>query len=116
MKLEERVARQAERRGDDTITLTAALKWARLMELRGIRSAEWEKEQQGIVSSVAPSLEYLHRLLMRRAQVYIAGWLGWLCDLDHPLLSEPVRRSLLLAWLPWAGRAPPVEPEVTPRQ
>jgi hypothetical protein len=87
-----------------------------MMRLRGILHEQWQKEQKGIVSALAPSLEYLHRLLMRRAQIYIAGWLGWLCDLDHPLLGEVSERSLLPAWSPWAGRAPPVEPEITERK
>jgi hypothetical protein len=99
-----------------SIPMVAALAWARIMALRAIRYQQWKKKQLGIVSSLAPSLEYLHRLLMQQARVYIAGWLVWLCELEHVLQGEVGGRSLLLAWSPWAGRAPPVVPEVTQRQ
>ena len=120
MKLEQRVARFAGRRGENNITLIALLNWASgkglkditiwltsekaLMDLCGIRHEHWENEQMGIMGALAPSLEYLHRLLMHWAPVYIAGRLGWFCELEHPLLSEPALRNLLPAWAPWVDK------------
>jgi hypothetical protein len=76
-----------------------------------------DKERAGISSPLEPGLMYLLRLVMRRyAQQYETGWREWLRELGHVLLSEVDGRSLLLAWLPWDGRAPPVVPALVQRQ
>jgi hypothetical protein len=78
--------------------------------------SEEEKRYIAFLAPLEPGLKFLLCLLTYRCSLYVTGWREWLRELGHPLLSEPVLRSLLLAWLPWAGRAPPVVPEITPRQ
>jgi hypothetical protein len=90
--------------------------WRRILALQGVRSEELDKKRPGVISALGPGLTYLLHLLMRRYRQYITGWREWLRELVHALLSEVDGRSLLLAWSPWAGRAPPVVPEVTQRQ
>jgi hypothetical protein len=57
--------------------------------------------------------------LLRRHEAHtvaVAGWHAWLAMLGEGLLRAVDGRSLLLAWAPASGRAPPAGPQLVQRQ
>jgi hypothetical protein len=97
-----------------------AMRFGRLhIELDGTCPPSLSPEEERYMPFLAPlqrGLAYLLRLLMYRFSRSATGWREWLRKLGHALLSEVGWSSLLPAWSPWAGRAPPLVPEVTLRQ
>jgi hypothetical protein len=117
-KQAELYARILKRSRRDPTPMAEGCAYRRILAISAVRAEEGDKKRAGINSALGPSLMCLFCLLMRRRSQYLTWWYwrAWLRELGHALLSEVDGRSLLLAWSLWAGRAPPVVTEVTPRQ